>query len=221
MKQQHTCSCVSLYLATNAARRSGQSQWCLVQMQLLIRVHQWRWTEFSRREKEKEKMEKEKDIKEKTERAKMVSRTKAKQRVANNIAILRLSFRSREGSRGLAIPKEKIKTVTKEKDMAGSQILAGRGRRLCWTCGGNHKAENSWKNRNVVEEQQNSGEMHQGSSHPQSQSSNSQAASSHQPSSAGNNASSNASTSYRVSRIAYADTDTCADELSLVLIWVV
>ena len=67
----------------------------------------------------------------------------------------------------------------------------------------------------MVEEQQNSGEMHQGSSHPQSQSSNSQAASSHQPSSAGNNASSNASTSYRVSRIAYADTDTCADELTL------
>ena len=56
--------------------------------------------------------------------------------------------------------------------------------------------------------------MHQGSSHPQSQSSNSQAASSRQPSSAGNNASSNASTSYRVSRIAYADTDTCADELT-------
>ena len=75
-------------------------------------------------------MEKGKDIKEKTEKAKMVSRAKAKQRVANNIAILRLSFRSREGSRGLAIPKEKIKTVTKEKDMAESQILAERGRRL-------------------------------------------------------------------------------------------
>ena len=46
-----------------------------------------------------------------------------------------------------------------------------------------------------------------------SQSSNSQAASSHQSSSTGNNASSNAST-YCVSRIAYADTDTCADELT-------
>ena len=54
-------------------------------------------------------MEKEKDIKEKTERAKMVSRAKAKQRVANNIAILRLSFRSRQGSHGLAIPKERSK----------------------------------------------------------------------------------------------------------------
>ena len=93
-------------------------------------------------------------------------------------------------------------------------MLVERGKRLV---AGNHKAENCWKNqhvRNVVDEQQSSSEMQQGSSHiPQSQSSNSQAASSSQHPSSGNNASASASTSYRVSRIAYADTDTCADEL--------
>ena len=60
----------------------------------------------------------------------MVSRAKAKQRVAINIVTLRVSFKSLQGSRGLAIPKEKTKTVTKEKDMAESQMLAERGRRL-------------------------------------------------------------------------------------------
>ena len=95
----------------------------------------------------------------------------------------------------------------KGKGYGGKSNAGGKGQTIsCWTCGGNHKAENCWKNqhvRNVADEQQNSGEMPQGNSHPQSQSSNSQAASSHQPSSAGNNASSNASTSYRVRRKSY------------------
>ena len=130
-------------------------------------------------------------------------------------------FQKSSGKSWSGHSKGKDQSRDKGKGYGGKSNAGGKGQTIsCWTCGGNHRAENCWKNqhvRNVVDEQQSSGEMQQGSSHiPQSQSSNSQAASSSQhPSSSGNNASSSASTSYRVSRIAYADTDTDtrADEL--------
>ena len=145
---------------------------------------------------------------------------KSKAKGGNQHSHPQSQFQKSSGKSWSGYSKGKDQNRDKGKGYSGKSNASGKGQTIsCWTCGGNHKAENCWKNqhvRNVVEEeeQQNSGETHQGSSHPQSQSSNSQAASSHQPSSAGNNASSNASTSYRVSRIAYADTDTCADELT-------
>lgn len=106
--------------------------------------------------------------------------------------------------------------MTKEKDLV-ERHSGGKGQTIsCWTCGGNHKAENCWKNshvRNVVDEQHASNDVQHGNEHSQSQSANSQAASSYQPSSAGNNVSSSASTSHRVSRIAYAAPDTYTDDL--------
>lgn len=113
--------------------------------------------------------------------------------------------------------KGKDQNRDKGKGFGGKTNSGGKGQTIsCWTCGGNHKAENCWKNshvRNVVDEQHASNDVQHGNEHSQSQSANSQAASSYQPSSAGNNVSSSASTSHRVSRIAYADTDTYTDDL--------
>lgn len=106
-------------------------------------------------------------------------------------------FQKSSGKSWSGHSKGKDQNRDKGKGFGGKTNSGGKGQTIsCWTCGGNYKAENCWKNshvRNVVDEQHASNDVQHGNEHSQSQSTNSQAASSYQPSSASNNVSSSAS----------------------------
>ena len=111
-------------------------------------------------------------------------------------------------------PKGKDPSREKGKGQGGKQLSTnGKGQQMlkCWTCGGNHKQQNCWRNHHVRQVADEGSANQDGSSgfHSFQQPQSNAASSSQAPSSTANQTAQNAPTSHGVNRVActYNDSD--------------
>ena len=118
-------------------------------------------------------------------------------------------YQKSSGKSWFSASKGKDSGLGKGKGHGGKQSTTGNGKGQltikCWTCGGNHKQQNCWKNQHVRQVADDGSRNQDDSSHgpqPSQQSQSIPASSSQAPSSSNSHAAPSAPTTYRVNRIA-------------------